>query len=410
MGAPISVIRGHRVSAREGAHSLHEPAPECPIGEVPYPGDTSTRRLPPTSVVMGDGGPYVVLGVMSNPFKPFLRNQWREWASTFNSSGRGVHVRYVFGRSVWTAGVDPGPSTADVPMVRSETGADHFFVDGREKLPNVGVVTEKSATFWRSAAAAEPRARWYCKCDDDTLVHLDRLQRTLAFIEAQRPGAATYFGHMKWRGWDVDDRFQACGGTWGDAPKTAEDIVKGGTMPTTPPRTYPPCPHAAGPYPYMSGGMVCMSAPLARRMAADGHFAHFVAKARERNTHGTPCRKPRHCAAQGADVHMWHHEDAGIGYNVFRAVVGQNATAHLVPVPAHFNDPCAAPTRPARLGGWQLRGWQLRGWQLRGWQPARGARVRPPRRLACAAASSSARSRSTATISTGRCARCSRTA
>ena len=35
---------------------------------------------------MADGGPYVVLGVMSNPFKPFLRNQWREWASTFNSS------------------------------------------------------------------------------------------------------------------------------------------------------------------------------------------------------------------------------------------------------------------------------------------------------------------------------------
>ena len=36
---------------------------------------------------------------------------------------------------------------------------------------------------------------------------------------------------------------------------------------------------------------------------------------------------------------MWHHEDAGIGFNVFRAVVRANASASLVPVPGHFNDP-----------------------------------------------------------------------
>ena len=36
---------------------------------------------------------------------------------------------------------------------------------------------------------------------------------------------------------------------------------------------------------------------------------------------------------------MWHHEDAGIGFNVFRAVVSANASASLVPVPGHYNDP-----------------------------------------------------------------------
>lgn len=35
---------------------------------------------------------------------------------------------------------------------------------------------------------------------------------------------------------------------------------------------------------------------------------------------------------------MWHHEDAGIAFNVFRSVVGANATAHLVPVTGHFDD------------------------------------------------------------------------
>ena len=50
----------------------------------------------------------------------------------------------------------------------------------------------------------------------------------LRSIDVARPGEATYFGHMKWRGWDVDDRFQACGGTWGNAVKTASDILSGG--------------------------------------------------------------------------------------------------------------------------------------------------------------------------------------
>ena len=46
-----------------------------------------------------------------------------------------------------------------------------------------------------------------------------------------------------------------------------------------------------------------------------------------------PCRRPLECAAQPADVHMWHHEDAGIGYNVFRAAVAHNFTLNYMAVP-----------------------------------------------------------------------------
>ena len=143
-------------------------------------------------------------------------------------------------------------------------------------------------------------------------------------------------GHIKWRGWDVDGRFQACGGTWGDARKATTDILLGGVEHGT--KRYPPCPHAAGPYPYMSGGMVCMSRPLALRMARDEHFERFLALARTRNTHGTPCKRPNQCAEQPPDVHMWHHEDAGIGFNVFRAAVAGNASLNYIAVPAHYND------------------------------------------------------------------------
>ena len=44
---------------------------------------------------------------------------------------------------------------------------------------------------------------------------------------------------------------------------------------------------------------------------------------------------------------MWHHEDAGIGYNVFRAVVYANASASLIPTPGHFNDPSIIERTPS---------------------------------------------------------------
>ena len=132
--------------------------------------------------------PYVLLGVMSNPYKPLLREQWREWASTFNGTGTSVRVRYVFGKTVYQQNDDQGLNTAELPTVKSEVKpsgeSDHIFVAGREKLPNVGVVTEKSAYFWQSATSIDATARWFCKCDDDTLVHLDRLANTLRYVRA----------------------------------------------------------------------------------------------------------------------------------------------------------------------------------------------------------------------------------
>ena len=222
---------------------------------------------------------------------------------------------------------------------RSALAHDDFhFVDGREKLPNVGKVTEKSASWWLTIAKEKPGYDFYCKSDDDTLVHLDRLRNTLAEVERKRPGQPIYFGHIKWRGWDVGHRFQACGGGWGPARKTGDDIAVGGVLPGG--RTYPPCPHAAGPYPYMSGGMVCMSAAMQKIVARDEAFCAFLTVARSRNDHGVPCKKkvPAECAMQPSATKMWHHEDAGIGFNVFRAAVAANASIAVAAVPGHNND------------------------------------------------------------------------
>ena len=283
----------------------------------------------------------VLLGVMANPTSDRLRTQLREWNGRFAASRRGdVTVRYVFGSSFYNGTAPPG--TAQAAHEEGARLGDLIFVDGRERLPHVGVVTEKSAAFWRSIAAREPGYEFYCKSDDDTLVHLDRLHGVLQHV-ARTEGIdrPVYMGHMKWRGWDTAYHFQACGGSWGGASKTKQDILFGGPVDLRNPdgAQYPPCPNAVGPYPYMSGGMVCMSAALARIMGADPAFGDFLTVAKARNDYGTRCRRPILCAAQPASVHMWHHEDAGIGFNVFRAIVSANATASIVPVPGHYNDP-----------------------------------------------------------------------
>lgn len=330
----------------------------------------------------------VLLGVMSNPTSPRLRNQLREWYAHFESLGNGVDVRYVFG-ATFHNGTDgngvggsgsnelisiptlvPGLSDA-AAGVRSEaeTHDDLFYVDGRERLPHVGVVTEKSAAFWREVGDAHPGYQFYCKSDDDTMVHLDRLHATLAHVaRSEGPDRPVYVGHMKWRGWDAGYRFQACGGTWGNAAKTKTDILEGGKFGKNGHQgpDYPPCPHAAGPYPYMSGGMVCMSAALQRLMARDKAFGDFLTVAKARNDHGERCRRPHLCAAQSASTHMWHHEDAGIGFNVFRAVVSANASASIVPVPGHYNDPGIIERSPsAQDRYWSSRALFVHGIKLR---------------------------------------------
>ena len=113
---------------------------------------------------MSDNAPYLLLGVMSNPTKPILRTHWRKWASRFHELERSVRVRYIFGKTMYEHGADEGSVRVEKLLEKQK---DHLLVDSREKLPHVGLVTEKSAYFWRTAAASEPAAKWYCKCDDE---------------------------------------------------------------------------------------------------------------------------------------------------------------------------------------------------------------------------------------------------
>ena len=195
---------------------------------------------------------------MTNPDNAARRTDLRLWASHFNGTTRQAFVvggSYFGGRDSAGRPQSLHGSPAERLADERTNHKDVFVLEtARERLPHIGVVTEKSAEWWLTAAAREPRYTYYCKSDDDTLVHHDRLEVVLRQLEREMPGRAVYFGHMKWRGWEPHHRFQACGGGWGDAKKTADDILRGGILHGT--TRYPPCPYAAGPYPYMSGGMV----------------------------------------------------------------------------------------------------------------------------------------------------------
>lgn len=86
------------------------------------------------------------------------------------------------------------------------------------------------------------------------------------------------------------------------------------------------CSTSVGPFPYAGGNLVCMGQLVARQLASDPNFEAFVNKAHERNDHGVKCTSPLECAGQPWDIHMWHHEDAGISYNLFRSVVRSGLT------------------------------------------------------------------------------------
>ena len=272
----------------------------------------------------------VLLGIMTSPLHSEHRERQRTWRKAFPS--RIVEQRLVLGSTNLNSTQSLEAEFADEQSQHN----DLFFVQGREGLPHVGKVTEKSASWWQTIAVREPGFSYYCKSDDDTMVHLNRLGEVLDQVEQTLPGRAVYFGHAKWRGWEGGHRFQACGGGWGPADKTMTDMLQG-TLQHNGGRSNV-CEHASGPYPYMSGGMVCMSRPLALLLSRDAAFADFLNVARERNTAGVPCHAPLQCAAQPFETHMWHHEDAGIGFNVFRAAVLANATVAYVPVTGHYND------------------------------------------------------------------------
>lgn len=256
----------------------------------------------------------IVLGVMIHPHRTHSYERWEKWRTQFEIQ---PSIRYVTGK-----GVVSGPSFPS------------FAVDGRENLPHVGKVTEKSFAWWLLPG----NETWRCKTDDDTLIHLDRLVQTLNAIPVA-DGRAVLFGYLKWRGWEFSE-FKACGGVWG----TAQTWWQSESL----------CPKASGPFPYAVGAMYCMSRGARSLLANDEDANAFFDAARRRNDAALPCKTAIECASAPSSKRTWHHEDAGIAANLFRAAVNSGTHIDYVATPGHFNDPFAI-SYSERIPSWNTK-------------------------------------------------------
>ena len=140
------------------------------------------------------GAPYVLVGVISYPPNFEQRNLVRQFARTTGGQrgdgrvpGEGPHVatEYVFGDSYYGA-----PPAHAVQTRLADEAAQHgdvLFVNAREGIPNVGKASEKSAAWWLDAPKRSG-ARFFCKTDDDSLIHGAHLAGALAAAEKAAGG------------------------------------------------------------------------------------------------------------------------------------------------------------------------------------------------------------------------------
>lgn len=248
----------------------------------------------------------ITVGIMIPPWAVASYHRQASWLSQFNDAD--VNTKFIVGRGG--------------PLRFSDARVERVW--GRERLPHVGKVTEKSAAWWLSPGDED----WRCKSDDDTLVHMKRLR---AYLEKLDSDIASVSGYMKWRGWQIQE-LRACGGVWGNAGHVNNLFDTGA------------CPNASGPFPYISGAFYCMSRAARTMLARDKEFLWFVHDATRRNGMTTKCNSASKCASVPIEIRAWHHEDAGIAMNLFRAAARSRTKLRIVRVPGHFNDPFSIET------------------------------------------------------------------
>ena len=168
-------------------------------------------------------GPFLLIGVISSPTAFGRRRILRRFATASASPTRPVQTEFVFGNSLYSGDMPAD----DQQRLADEANAhgDAIFVNARERLPHVGKAAEKSAGWWLTAPKRSG-ASFFCKTDDDSLIHHEHLTAALAAAAKDAKSPNIIFSYIRWRGWLPGNRFQACGGGWGgpiDAIRHIED-------------------------------------------------------------------------------------------------------------------------------------------------------------------------------------------
>ena len=129
------------------------------------------------SATVEASAPFLLIGVISGPSSFGRRSMLRDFGHAAASAERPVRTEFVFGKRFFSR-----PPSSEVQQRLADEAALHgdvVFVDGRERLPHVGKAAEKSAAWWLTAPKRSG-AQFFCKTDDDSLIHHAHLAAALA--------------------------------------------------------------------------------------------------------------------------------------------------------------------------------------------------------------------------------------
>lgn len=300
-------VGGSAALAAARAQLATPPAAAAPPPSVaPSPSPSPSSALAPpraSSSTDGCGGvprtPLLLsVGIITAP-SHFDRRLWiRQKLRVSDARCRGVRVFFVLGSR-------HRMNRRQRLAVRREERAhgDIVFVPARDWVPHA--VAEKSLAWWQWAAEHAP-ARWYAKTDDDSLMHLPRLESDLAAMAAMGR-THHYYGVMTWRAWTpfAHEPDAACGERGDDGPSLGGPS---GRL-TRLIRARQPggaCAGAVGPFPFADGSLQALSADLLTALVTSPLTVNFSASHRGRT------RPP-----------FWTHEDAAVGYLLFHVAMQQ---------------------------------------------------------------------------------------
>ena len=201
---------------------------------------------------MSASGAWLVVGIMSGvrsiEMRDAIRSSWLQ-AGGFSTLAVGCFVLAARGLlSEWSGGQREAEEHHDVL----------WLVNATEGC--AGMTFSKTYEFWRWSANLPPSVTHIVKTEDDVVLHLPNLVRTL------RPWARVpflYLGGFAHAGYDTSN-LRMCGFDWGGG---------GGNFRRYGCVGYPAVPFAQGP-------LEVVSANLARRIARDPAISAFVGHAR----------------------------------------------------------------------------------------------------------------------------------
>ena len=169
-------------------------------------------------------------------------------------------------------------------------------------------VAEKALLWWLHATTvpAYKRALFFAKVDDDSLPSLHKL---LADLRAYRDAGHRHlhYGSLSWRAWEpsLTKPNGACGpggGGKGGPPDHAPKVLR--ELEATLQRPDGECARAFGPYPFADGSLQVYGRALLDALARSPVVEQW-----------------RRSYLSRAAPPLWTHEDAGIGYLMYRAAL-----------------------------------------------------------------------------------------